>query len=286
MHGDMVGNYRLVKHLATGQTSQVYEVVETGSGRHLAMKLLLPEKTSDTEARGLLLHEADVGLSLAHPNIIRIFHVNKSKENPFFVMEYFQAGSVRLRMQRKERSFFQEKGPEVLKQSATGLAFMNSQGWVHRDVKPDNILVNNAGDVKLIDFAIACRVPSGLGKLLGRNPKAAGTRSYMAPEQIRGQFIDGRADIYSFGCMCYEIGTNGKMPFTGVSNQDLLGRHLREKPVSPAIHNPEITKEFAELVLRMLEKKPENRPKDFHEVLMALRPIRIWKEPKDPATTK
>jgi serine/threonine protein kinase len=283
MQLESVGNYRLIKHLATGQTSQVYEVVESGSSRHLAMKLLLPEKIEDTQARALLLHEAEVGLKLAHPNIIRIFHVNKSKENPFFVMEYFQAGSVRLRMQRKEKNYFAEKGQELLRQAATGLAFMNSEGWVHRDVKPDNILVNNAGEVKLIDFAIACKVPTGLAKMLGRYPKAAGTRSYMAPEQIRGQFIDGRADIYSFGCMCYEIGTQGKMPFTGVSNQDLLTRHLRDKPSSPDIHNPEITKEFTSLVMRMLEKKPENRPKDFHEVLIALRSLQIW---KSPPTTK
>ncbi|MFM8933989.1 MAG: serine/threonine protein kinase [Gemmataceae bacterium] len=280
MQTETVGNYRLVKHLATGQTSQVYEVVESGSSRHLAMKLLLPEKVGDVQARGLLLHEAEVGLKLAHPNIIRIFHVNKSKENPFFVMEYFQAGSIRLRLQRKEKTYFVEKGQELLKQAATGLAFMHSEGWVHRDIKPDNILVNNAGEVKLIDFAIACRIPSGLAKLLGRNPKAAGTRSYMSPEQIRGQHIDGRADIYSFGCMCYEIGTLGKVPFTGNSNQDLLTRQIRDKPISPEIQNPEITKEFAGLVMRMLEKKPENRPKDFHEVLIALRSLQIWKSPQ------
>ena len=100
----------------------------------------------------------------------------------------------------------------------------------------------------------------------------------MAPEQIRGQYIDGRADIYSFGCMCYEIATNGKLPFTGSSNQDLLNRHLRDKPVSPDIHNKEITKEFSELVLRMLAKKPEARPSDFHELMISLRSIKIWKD--------
>lgn len=284
MLNEMVGNYRLLKHLATGQTSQVYEVVESGSSRHLAMKLLLPEKLGSSQACSFLLHEAEVGLKLAHPNIIRIFHVNKSKDNPFFVMEYFQAGSIRLRLQRKEKAYFAEKGQELLRQAATGLAFMNSEGWVHRDIKPDNILVNNAGEVKLIDFAIACRVPSGFSKFFGRFPKAAGTRSYMAPEQIRGQFIDGRADIYSFGCMCYEIATQGKMPFTGSSHQDLLTRHLRDKPASPDLYNTEITKEFNSLVLRMLEKKPENRPKDFHEVLIALRSLQIWKSP--PQATK
>lgn len=278
MQGDILGSYRLIKHLATGQTSQVYEVVEGGSNRHLAMKVLLPEKIAEKEARNFLLHEADVGLQLAHPNIIRIFHVNKSRNNPFFIMEYFIAGSIRLRMQRKEKSFFVEKAKDVLRQTATGLAFMHSEGWVHRDIKPDNILVNSAGDVKLIDFAIGCRIPTGFSKLIGRYPKAAGTRSYMAPEQIRGQYIDGRADIYSFGCMCYEIATNGKLPFTGSSNQDLLNRHLRDKPVSPDIHNKEITKEFSELVLRMLAKKPEARPPDFHELMISLRSIKIWKD--------
>jgi len=275
---EVIGGYRLLKHMATGQASQVWEVVEVNSGRHFAMKLLLPEKVQNSDFRHFLLHEAEVGLELAHPNIIRIVKVGEDKENPYFVMEFFPSGSLKARLMRKDQQdFIRERGQDILKQAATGLAFMNAKGWVHRDVKPDNMLVNSAGEVKLIDFAIAQKPPSGLfGKLFHRKGKAQGTRSYMSPEQIRGEILDGRADIYSFGATAYELVT-GRPPFRGSSNQDLLTKQISEKPTSPDVHNPDVTKEFAELILRMLAKKREDRPKDFHEILMKMRTIRLFK---------
>jgi len=276
MADEIIGGYRVVKTMATGQASQVLEVVENSSGRHFAMKILLPEKTSNAEARHFLLHEAEVGLELAHPNIIRILAVNKNPTNPYFVMEFFPAGSIRRRLQQKEMEFLHGRLQDILKQSATGLAFMNAKGWVHRDIKPDNILVNSAGEVRLIDFAIAQKIPTGWAKWFWRKQKPQGTRTYMSPEQIRGLPLDGRADIYSFAVMAYELAA-GRPPFKGASNQDLLNKHIAEKPISPIHHNANVTKEFGELVLRMLAKKKEDRPRDFHEVLMKLRSIRIFK---------
>jgi eukaryotic-like serine/threonine-protein kinase len=261
--------------MATGQTSQVWEVVENSSGRHFAMKLLLPEKAEQEEHRRFLLHEAEVGMKLAHPNIIRIVAVERNAKNPYFVMEFFPAGSLRFRMFRKEEEFLHEKGQDILKQIATGLAFMNAKGWVHRDIKPDNILINSAGEVRLIDFAIAQRIPTGWSKMFYRKVKAQGTRSYMSPEQIRGEALDGRADIYSFGITAYELVT-GRVPFKGVSSQDLLAKHITEKPASPQGYNPDVTKEFAELVLKMLSKKREDRPRDFHDVLIKMRTMRVY----------
>jgi serine/threonine protein kinase len=272
---EILGGYRLLRHIVTGRTSQIWEVVEANSGRHFAMKLLLPERTQDPVHRNFLFHEAEVGRQLTHPNIIRIVKIDRSPTNPHFVMEYFPAGSLKVRIMRKEHDFLREKGQDILKQVATGLAFMNAHGWVHRDVKPENILVASSGDVRLIDFAIAQRIPTGLSKLFWRKGKSQGTHSYMSPEQIRAQPLDGRADIYSFGAMCYEMAT-GRLPFRGTSAQDLLSKHITEKPLSPQQHNPEVTKQFADLILRMLAKKKEDRPRDFHEVLMAMRGMRIF----------
>jgi serine/threonine protein kinase len=276
MADEVIGDYRLVKQLATGQMSQVYEVVEGSSHRHFAMKLLLPEKVHDGPARAFLLHEAEVGLELAHPNIIRIYKVARNPNNPYFVMEFFPSGSLKALLMRKEPEFLREKGQDILKQAATGLAFMNEKGWVHRDIKPDNLLVNRMGETKLIDFAIAQRIPRGFFAKLFWKKTVQGTRSYMSPEQIRGLPLDGRADIYSFGAMAYEMVT-GKPPFVGSTSQQLLEKHFTEKPVAPANRNPEVTKEFSELVLRMLAKKKDDRPKNFHEVMITMRSMRVYK---------
>ncbi len=278
MAEEIIGGYRLLNLMMTGQTSQVWEVVEVSSHRHFAIKLLLPEHAARAEHRAFLFHEASVGKQLAHPNIIKIVHVNKDPKLPYFVMEFFPGGSLKARMMRKQTDFIREQAHGIVKQAATALAYMNATGWVHRDVKPDNLLVNSAGDVKLIDFALARRVekPSFFGKLFRRKGKVQGTRSYMSPEQIRGDFLDGRSDIYSFGATCFELVT-GRPPFRGASSHDLLTKHLVEKPVTPCVHNPDVTEEFANLVLRMLAKKREDRPRDFHEVLMQLRTIRVFK---------
>ena len=288
MADEVVGNYRLLKHIVTGQTSQVWEVVETSSGRHFAMKLLLPERMTG-EPLTLLLHEAKVGRELAHANIIRIVHVEPAGPNIYFVMEFFPAGSLKFRLMNatrdpEQKKFLTEHTQDILKQAATGLAFMNAQDWIHRDIKPDNILVNSAGDVRLIDFALAWKPPTGLARLFTRKIPRMGTRSYMSPEQIRGKILDARADIYSFGATAFEVVT-GRTPFRAASSQDLLSKHILEKPTNPQQFNPEITDNFAKLVLRMLEKKKEDRPKDFHEVLMAMRAMKVFKNVQNKSFT-
>jgi serine/threonine protein kinase len=196
-------------------------------------------------------------------------------------MEFFPAGNLKMRLMRKETDFIRERAQDIFKQAATALAFMNAKGWVHRDVKPDNILVNSGGEVRLIDFALAERPPSGLARLFRRRVKAQGTRSYMSPEQIRGHVLDGRADVYSFGASCYEVVT-GRPPFRGSSSQELLAKHITEKPITPKQYNAEVTDEFAALVLKMLAKKKEERPRDFHEVLMAMRTLRVFTDSPPP----
>ncbi len=277
MAEEVIGGYRLIKPMATGQMSQVWEVVEANSGRHFAMKLLLHEKIDDPVSRHFLTHEAEVGKELAHQNIIRIVSVGKSQNIPYFVMEYFPAGALRVRITRKEKDFIREKGQDILRQWATALAFMNAKGWVHRDVKPDNLLVNSTGDARLIDFALAQRPPKGLfAKWTYRKTKAQGTRSYMSPEQIRGEILDCRADIYSFAASAFEMAT-WRQPFRAASNEELLRKHISEQPLSPVQFNPDITKDFGDFILHMLSKKKENRPRDFHEVLIKMRTLRIFK---------
>jgi serine/threonine protein kinase len=280
---EMIGGYRLVKHMATGQSSQVWEVVEGASHRHFALKVLLPEKAHDPLHRRFLFHEAEVGKKLAHPNIIRIVAIIRDPDNPCFIMEFFPAGSLKLRLLLKQSEFLHEKAFDLFKQSATALAFMHSKGWVHRDIKPDNFLANSAGELRLIDFALAQQIPTGLARFFSRKQRAQGTRSYMSPEQIRGQILDGRADIYSLGITWYELVT-GRPPFRGLTAQDLLVKQITEKPVAPKLVNPDVTDEFSELVLHMLAKKKEDRPRTCHEVLIALRSLKVYKTDSTQAT--
>ncbi|MFO0863958.1 MAG: serine/threonine-protein kinase [Gemmataceae bacterium] len=278
MPEENVGNYRLANLLMTGQNSQVWEVVENSSHRHFAMKLLLPEWAAKSEIREMLFHEANIGIKMAHPNVIKILEVNKDLKMPFFVMEFFPAGSLKLRLVRKQLDFIREKLPSILRQAATGLAYMNASGFVHRDVKPDNLLVNSSGELRIIDFAIAQRIQKEnfFSKLFRKKQKVQGTRSYMSPEQIRGEALDGRADIYSFGITCFEL-TTGRVPFRAASSNDLLVKQITEKPVSPASYDKNLTDQFCELVLKMLAKKREDRPESFHEVLRTLNAIKIYK---------
>jgi eukaryotic-like serine/threonine-protein kinase len=281
----MVGEYQLRSLLQTGQTSQVYEVVEPRSGRHFAMKILLPEFSESKEHRRILFHEADIGVKLRHENVINIIKVSKSPTTPNFVMEFFPSGSLRgklLSKDPKDKEFLKVHAKKIFKQAATGLAYMNSSGIVHCDIKPDNILSNASGQTKIIDFAISKPVKkdSFFARLFYRPGKPQGTPSFMSPEQITGKPLDARSDIYSYGATVYELLT-GRPPFRGSSMQELLSKHIAEKALSPVNHNPYVTEDFGQLVLKMLAKKPEQRFANFHEILMEMRKLRVFKSIAD-----
>jgi eukaryotic-like serine/threonine-protein kinase len=278
---ETIGGYRLRSLLQTGQVSQVFEVVEPQSNRHFAMKILLPEAAAKSEVRSNLFHEAEVGTKLRHENVIHILKVSRNPQSPHFIMEYFPSGSMRTRLMAKDFTFIKENALKVFKQAATAMAYMHASGWVHCDVKPDNMLVNASGQLKMIDFAITRKIPTGLSKLFYRQKKAQGTPSYLAPEQIRKQPLDGRADIYGLGCTYYELVT-GRPPFRGNTIQDLLNKQLVEKPLTPQAHNKDLTDEFAGLVMRMLAKKKEERPETCHDVLIAMRKMKVHKSDPDP----
>jgi len=278
MTDEIIDGYHLANVLLTDHSSQIWEVVEVGTGRHFCMKLLLPEKAGAAEQRRLLIHEGTVGKEFSHPNLIKVIKVGKDHKNPHFVTEFFPVTSLKHRITRKQYDFIKQHAQNTFIQAAKAIGYLNARGWVHRDVKPDNIVVSNSGDVRIIDFALAQKMQkaSFFSKLFKRKSLTQGTRSYMSPEQIRGEDLDGRADIYSFGATMYEIVTY-RPPFRAASNQDLLTKHITEKPVSPQTYNAELTSEFAELVLQMLAKSREQRPRDFQQVLMQLQKIRVYK---------
>jgi len=282
--GQVIGEYKIRSLLHTGPVSQVFEVVESRSGRHFAMKILLPEHSGNSAHRKQLFNDAEIGIKLRHENIINIVKVSRSENTPHFVMEYFPSGSIRKRLQSRDprdKDFLKEYAKKMFKQAATGLAYMGASGYVHLDIKPDNILVNALGQTKIADFAISRPTKSGFfARLLRKRTSPEGTASYMSPEQIHCDLLDTRSDIYSYGCTVYEV-ICGRPPFRGTSISDLLRKHLVEKPSLPQAFNPDVTDPFGALLLKMLAKKREDRFKTFHEVMMELRKVRVFKSIAD-----
>ncbi len=276
---DRIHEYRFVRSLFQGQAAQVIEVVD-GAGRRFVLKQILPSLAKDREEVGVLSNEAKIGQSLIHRNILRTHKfVRTTKAEPaYIVMDYFPSMDLRKPLRTPQRFELPRRiHQRILQQAGMALAYMHDQGWVHRDIKPDNILVNKSGEVRLIDFALARRIPTGLGKLLAGKPPRQGTYSYISPEQLMQKPPAATADIYSFGITCYELAC-GRPPFTGNSSQELLRKQVRMAPAPLTGIQPLVTAEYAELVLSMLEKKPENRPALMHEVVSRLSKIALYKD--------
>lgn len=273
---DYIGPYRRLKRIRDGATCQIWEVIRDGDSKRLAAKLLQPEHAKKTEEIALLKHEFEVAQKFKHPNVIEIYEFNKDGDIAYLILELSQYKNLKLLLREGGLEPLVPVIPKIVELAAEGLNYVHSQGWVHRDIKPDNYLVSEEGDVKLIDFAIAIRPPKGLAKLFSGRSKIAGTRSYMSPEQIRGEAIDFRSDIYSFGCMLYELVT-GKVPYTGVSAEDLLGKHLRAPVPNPHAINSQLTPEFNSLVMRAMAKSRDDRPSSMDEFLKIFRTMRVFK---------
>lgn len=275
---DYLGNYRYVRLIRAGATCQVWEVAQDGTSKRVALKVLQPEHLQNKEEIQHLKHEFDVGKTMHHANVVEIFDYAVDRGVPYLVLELINGKNLKLMLRNGAESLVPHIY-QIIEQSAEGLSHFHSKGWVHRDVKPDNFLLTEDWDVKLIDFAIAVRPTSGLGKLFSRGGKAAGTRSYMSPEQIRNESVDIRADIYSFGCMLFELVT-GKLPFTGATSDDLLAKHLRFPPPPLFQFNNQITPEFNALVHNLMSKNRGDRPKSMEDFLKLFRKIRIHKAKK------
>ena len=260
-----IGSYRLLKLVRAGATCQIWEVLNELDNQRCALKSLQTEFQKDREQIALLKHEHTVGHDLDHPAVIEIYEYNVENGIPYVSLEYFESNNLKQAI-RDSRDAGAAKLPfdhtnmaSIIRQCADGLGYLHGKGWVHRDVKPDNFLVNDEGVVKLIDFAIAEKIKKGFGRFLSGKSKVQGTRSYMSPEQIRGETLDARSDIYSFGCVVYEMHA-GRPPFTGGNPDQLLQKHLKAPAPSLAAAYSEVSSDFSDLVSSMMAKKREQRP--------------------------
>jgi serine/threonine protein kinase len=275
-----LGPYRLLNIVHTGQTSQIWQAYHDGKQQRYGVKTLLQTVQRDREHARYLRWEFTVGERIIHDRIVRICECDSDRGVPYLAMEWFPAPNMKHRILHDSQRMLHLL-PKIIEQAAEGLSHFNQLGWVHRDVKPDNFLVDDHGDVKLIDFALARRTSRGLSRLLGQKAPIQGTRSYMAPEQIRGGAVDQRADVYSFGCTVFEL-VSGKPPYTGTSADELLMRHLRAPPPSLEAAAGNVTPDFAQLVRRSLAKNPADRPQSLQDFLLEFRMSRLFKVPPRP----
>lgn len=279
-----VDNFVLVNALAEGRHTQVWEVTEgAGGSRRVAMKLLLPEALKDPVQKQTLKTEHQIGKQFDHPNIIRYHEIKFGKTNGYFIMDMFRAPSLKAAIHSDHNSV-QMRFKRITELIAMALEHVHGKNWIHKDIKPDNILVNKGSEVRLIDFSLSIRVQGALGKLLTRKPKLVqGTRSYMAPEQIMGKPLTPQTDMYSFGVTLFEMLTGGT-PFKGSTPQDLLLRHVTEPAPPPSSINRNVTPEMDRIVLKLMEKKPASRFKNMQEFLIEFRRIEPFKEEVKPKT--
>ncbi|MEK7867571.1 MAG: protein kinase [Planctomycetota bacterium] len=251
MIGTTLSGYRITEKIRDGGASTVWKA--EGSGRLVAIKVISEEWNADASKRKAFQLEGELTKRLRHPAILAVHAYTPGPPRPYIVMEFFPSENLKFVLKNRAATLDGKK-LDVLRQAAEALAYLHSQGYVHRDVKPENFLVDAQGRVRLIDFSIALKAgerPAGSGK-------TEGTPTYMAPEQIRGEAVDGRADAYAFGVVVFEV-MAGRPPFAGTSLQAVMEDHLK-KPAPPlrsvaASAPPELDT----LVRGLLQKKREDR---------------------------
>jgi len=273
-----IGPFRLLEIVNRGQSCCLWRAYDDEKREFICIKTLLESIAKQRSQIQLLEHEYKVASQWTHPNLIRIFRYDWYNKVPYIGMEWFSAINLKMWINRGYETYC-EYLPQIMIQTAKALAYQHEQGWVHRDVKPDNFLfAPKTIEIKMIDFALAQKFSSGFMKYFTLKGKVQGTASYMAPEQIQRHPAAPGADMYSLGCTFYELLTT-RLLFTGDTLNDLLNKHLSAPPPSVTLRNKNVTPEFAELLKTMLAKKPPDRPKNMNDLLRLLQTTRPFRRP-------
>src|SRR5437867_7973406 len=265
MIGESVGNHRILSKIGQGGMGTVYEAQDTQLGRRVAIKILNPSLVSNSKELARFRAEAKVQANLNHPNIVTLHEFEPYKDSYYMVME-FVVGRNLAEIVKAVGALPAHIVVTITKQVLDGLSVAHRSLVVHRDLKPSNIMLTPDGVAKVMDFGIA-KVQGS--KSLTATGALVGTVSYMSPEQVRGEAVDARSDIYSFGIILFELLT-GRVPFKEESDFSVMMHHVRTPAPPPTQFLPEVPGALEDIVLRCLQKDPAARFQHIEDILSSL----------------
>ncbi|MGW2422021.1 Stk1 family PASTA domain-containing Ser/Thr kinase [Streptomyces sp. NPDC001709] len=261
------GRYELGQVLGRGGMAEVYLAHDTRLGRTVAVKTLRADLARDPSFQARFRREAQSAASLNHPAIVAVYDTGEDYIDgvsiPYIVMEYVDGSTLR-ELLHSGRKLLPERAMEMTIGILQGLEYAHRNGIVHRDIKPANVMLTRNGQVKVMDFGIA-RAMGDSGMTMTQTAAVIGTAQYLSPEQAKGEQVDARSDLYSTGCLLYELLTV-RPPFVGDSPVAVAYQHVREEPQAPSVFDPEITPEMDAIVLKALVKDPNYRYQSADEM--------------------
>lgn len=268
MIGKEIGRYRIVDELGKGGMSVVYRAVDTLLERNVAMKMILPNQPSE-KYKKRFQREAKILAQLSHPAIVKILDYGEFEGKSYIVMEYMAGGTLNACM---GKPIPWQDAINIILPIAQALQHAHHHKAIHRDVKPSNILINEAGQPMLSDFGIVKLIATDESQSLTGTGSQVGTPHYMAPEQIRGQEIDPRTDIYALGTILYEMVT-GKKPYTGNTPIEISLKHLNDPVPRPRQSLRDIPPQVENVIMKAMAKKPDDRFRDMGSFIAAMQKI-------------
>ncbi len=256
--------YEILEKIGAGGMSDVYKAKDQVLGRFVAVKVLKPEFAEDVNFVTKFHTEAQSAAGLQHPNIVNIYDVGSEEHMHYIVMEYVEGITLKTYIEKKGQLNYKE-AISIAIQVARGIEAAHNNNIVHRDIKPQNIMISNEGKVKVTDFGIARAATSNT-----IHSDVMGSVHYTSPEQARNGFVDGKSDIYSLGIVMYEMVT-GRVPFDGDTTVAIAIQHLQEEMVAPSVYAPDLPVSLEKIILKCTQKSQDRRYATMGELLVDLK---------------
>lgn len=256
--------YEIIGKIGAGGMSDVYKAKDHVLGRFVAIKVLKQEFSEDVNFVTKFRTEAQSAAGLEHPNIVNIYDVGSENGMHYIVMEYVDGITLKTYIEKKGKLTYKE-AVSIAIQVGRGIEAAHNKNIVHRDIKPQNIIISTEGKVKVTDFGIARAATSNT-----INSDVMGSVHYSSPEQARNGFVDGKSDIYSLGIVMYEMVT-GRVPFDGDTTVAVAIQHLQEEMVPPTAYTPDLPISLEKIILKCTQKNPDRRYENMGELLIDLK---------------